>query len=120
MTTPPFSHLRRRFRELHRSGCFVIPNPWDVGSARYLARLGFEALASTSSGCAWSLGLPDGEVPLDGVLSHLRVLVEATPLPVNADFGHGFGTDEPGVETHVSMAVETGIAGISIEDASGD
>jgi 2-methylisocitrate lyase-like PEP mutase family enzyme len=112
---------RAAFRELHaQPGCFVIPNPWDVGSARYLQGMGFQALATTSSGYAWSLGGYDGALPLDAVLAHLRDIVGATELPVNADFESGFAPDLQGVEENVRLAVETGVAGLSIEDASGD
>ncbi|MGH8297981.1 MAG: isocitrate lyase/PEP mutase family protein [Steroidobacteraceae bacterium] len=111
---------RRRFHELHRSGCFVIPNPWDAGSARYLQALGFKALATTSSGFAWSQGCPDGGVPREAVLSHLRAMVDATDLPVNADFQGGFAHDPQGVAESVRLAVDTGVAGLSIEDSTGD
>jgi len=111
---------RRAFRQLHESGCFVIPNPWDTGSARYLASLGFKALATTSSGFAWSEGHADSEVPRDVVLEHLREIVAATELPVNADFEAGYATDAQGVAESVRLAVETGVAGLSIEDGTGD
>lgn len=111
---------RAAFGKLHESGCFVLPNPWDAGSARYLAGLGFKALATTSSGCAWSHGRADGGLPLDAVLAHLREMVAATELPVNADFEHGFATDADGVARNVRLAVETGVAGVSIEDSTGD
>ncbi|HUN70813.1 MAG TPA: isocitrate lyase/phosphoenolpyruvate mutase family protein [Steroidobacteraceae bacterium] len=111
---------RRRFHELHRSGCFVIPNPWDAGSARYLQALGFKALATTSSGFAWTQGAPDGGMPREAVLEHLRALVEATDLPVNADFESGYARDPEGVAQSVRLAVETGVAGLSIEDSTGD
>jgi len=111
---------RRAFRELHASGCFVIPNPWDAGSARYLASLGFQALASTSSGFAWSHARADGAMPLDAVLAHLREIVAATDLPVNADFESGYGADAQAVGKSVRLALETGIAGLSIEDSTGD
>ncbi len=87
---PTVAEKRRTFRALHESGCFVIPNPWDVGSARYLQHLGFKALATTSSGAAWGLGYADGAVPRDIMLDHIRTLVEACDVPVNADFGTGF------------------------------
>ena len=109
-----------RFRELHESGCFVIPNPWDVGSARYLEMLGFEALATTSSGFAWSLGKSDTTVTLDEALAHLRAIAEAVEVPVNADFEGGFAIEPAGVGANVARAVTTGIAGISIEDSTGD
>lgn len=121
--TPSPSHIaarRRAFRALHESGCFVIPNPWDAGSARYLQGLGFKALATTSSGCAWSLGRADGDLSRETVLAHLRDLVAATDLPVNADFESGFAADPQGVAESVRLAVETGVAGLSIEDATGD
>lgn len=111
---------RAAFRQLHASGCFALPNPWDRGSARYLAGLGFKALATTSSGCAWSHGHADGGLPLDAVLAHLREMVIATDLPVNADFEHGFAADADGVARNVRLAVDTGVAGISIEDSTGD
>ncbi len=111
---------RRAFRKLHEAGCFVIPNPWDVGSARYLQSLGFKALASTSSGFAWSRGRSDGAVSRDMALAHLHELVAATDLPVNADFESGFASDAAGVAESVRLAVETGVAGLSIEDSTGD
>ena len=111
---------RRAFRQLHASGCFVIPNPWDAGSARWLAGLGFKALASTSSGLAWSLGHADNQLSREAVLAHLRELVAATGLPVNADFESGFAADAEGVEESVTLAVATGVAGLSIEDSTGD
>ena len=111
---------RRAFRDLHATGCFVIPNPWDAGSARYLASLGFKALASTSSGFAWSHARADGAMPRDAVLAHLREIVAATDLPVNADFESGYGADAPAVAESVRLAVATGVAGLSIEDSTGD
>jgi 2-methylisocitrate lyase-like PEP mutase family enzyme len=111
---------RRRFHELHRSGCFVIPNPWDAGSARYLQSLGFKALATTSSGFAWTQGAPDGGMSRDAVLEHLRTMVAATDLPINADFESGYARDPEGVAESVRLAVETGVAGLSIEDSTGD
>jgi 2-methylisocitrate lyase-like PEP mutase family enzyme len=122
MTTPSPSTIaarRRAFRDLHASGCFVIPNPWDVGSARYLESLGFKALATTSSGLAWSLAHADGDLPRDAVLAHLRQIVAATDLPVNADFESGYGVDPKAVAESVRLAVETGVAGLSIEDSTG-
>lgn len=110
---------RRRFHELHRSGCFVIPNPWDAGSARYLQILGFKALATTSSGSAWSQGATDGGMTREAVLVHLRTMVEATDLPINADFESGHAHDPDGVAESVRLAVETGVAGLSIEDSTG-
>jgi 2-methylisocitrate lyase-like PEP mutase family enzyme len=111
---------RRAFRELHASGCFVIPNPWDAGSARYLASLGFQALATTSAGFAWSRAHADGAMSRDAVLDHLRELVAATDLPVNADFESGYGATPGDVADSVGLAVGTGVAGLSIEDATGD
>src|SRR5436189_789946 len=108
-----FQARRDAFRAMHRSGCFVIPNPWDAGSARFLQSLGFKALATTSSGFAWSQGRPDGAVSRDAVLAHLRAIVDATDLPVNADFESGFAQDAAGVEQSVRLAVETGVAGLS-------
>ncbi|MEX3833218.1 oxaloacetate decarboxylase, partial [Paraburkholderia sp. BR14263] len=111
---------RAEFRALHAAGCFVLPNPWDVGSARYLQSLGFKALATTSSGFAWSRGHADNTLPRDAILAHLREIVAATDLPVNADFESGFGADPAGVEASVGLAVETGVAGLSVEDSTGD
>jgi 2-methylisocitrate lyase-like PEP mutase family enzyme len=117
---PSIADKRRAFHELHKAGCFVIPNPWDVGSARFLQSLGFKALATTSSGFAWSQGLPDGSTPRDRVLAHLHELVAATDLPLNADFESGYAADAAGVAESVRLAVETGVAGLSIEDSTGD
>lgn len=111
---------RAAFRELHLAGCFVIPNPWDAGSAKYLEHAGFKAIASTSSGFAWSTGRPDNGVTRETVLAHLRTLVEATDLPVNADFENGFGRTPDEVAESVKLAVATGVAGLSIEDSTGD
>jgi 2-methylisocitrate lyase-like PEP mutase family enzyme len=111
---------RRRFRELHESGCFILPNPWDVGTTRFFTHLGFSALATTSSGAAWSMGRPDGRVSRDVMLAHIRQIVEATDLPVNADFEDGHADDPAGVGESVRLCVETGVAGISIEDSPGD
>jgi 2-methylisocitrate lyase-like PEP mutase family enzyme len=110
------SDRRARFRALHQSGCFAIPNPWDGGTALRLAKAGFEALASTSAGAAWALGKADGEMSLDEVLEHLRFLVNVTDLPVNADFEAGFADTPDGVAASVARCVETGVAGLSIED----
>ena len=122
MSSSPAStaEKRRRFHELHRSGCFVIPNPWDVGSARYLQALGFKALATTSSGFAWTQGRPDAGMSRDAMLVHLREIADATDLPVNADFEGGYARDPEGVAQSVRLAVETGVAGLSIEDSTGD
>ncbi|MBI2801809.1 MAG: isocitrate lyase/phosphoenolpyruvate mutase family protein [Gammaproteobacteria bacterium] len=112
--------LLDRFRRLHAAGCFVIPNPWDLGSAHYLERRGFHALATTSSGYAWSLGLADNRVALDAVLANLRALATAVQIPVNADFEGGFAIDPADVASNVGLAANTGVAGISIEDSTGD
>ena len=117
---PSIADKRKTLRQLHEAGCFVIPNPWDVGSARFLQGLGFKALASTSSGFAWSQGHADNAVPRDAVLAHLREIVAATDLPLNADFENGFARDAAGVGESVRLAVETGVAGLSIEDSTGD
>jgi 2-methylisocitrate lyase-like PEP mutase family enzyme len=114
---PSIADKRRAFRDLHASGCFVLPNPWDIGSARYLQHLGFKALATTSSGFAWAQGLPDNAAARDMVLAHCRELVAATDLPVNCDFEAGFADDAAGVAESVRLCVETGVAGLSIEDA---
>ncbi len=108
------------FRRLHESGCFVIPNPWDLGSARLLARLGFPALATTSAGFAWSLGRPDNGVTLEEALDHLRSIAGGVELPVNADFEGGFAVEPAQVGANVVLATETGVAGLSIEDSTGD
>jgi 2-methylisocitrate lyase-like PEP mutase family enzyme len=110
----------RAFRRLHQSGCFVIPNPWDLGSARVLARLGFPALATTSSGFAWSLGRRDNQVSLEEALAHLRAIAGGVEVPVNADFEGGFAVVPEGVHANVKAATTTGVAGISIEDSTGD
>lgn len=117
--TPTVDDKRRAFRRLHEHGCFVIPNPWDLGSALALQSLGFPALATTSSGFAWSQGRADGAMSRDQVLEHLRTLVAATRVPVNADFESGYATTAVGVAESVRLAVDTGVAGLSIEDASG-
>ncbi|SDE05810.1 isocitrate lyase/PEP mutase family protein [Paraburkholderia lycopersici] len=122
MSEPTRNTARQRaeFRALHAAGCFVLPNPWDVGSARYLQGLGFKALATTSSGFAWSRGHADNTLPREAILAHLREIVAATDLPVNADFENGFGADPAGVAQSVGLAVETGVAGLSVEDSTGD
>ena len=119
-TRPSTDDKRRAFRQLHEAGCFVIPNPWDVGSALYLQSLGFKALATTSSGFAWSQGRADNGITREMALAHLRAMVAATDVPVNADFESGFAKDAAGVEESVRLAVETGVAGLSIEDSTGD
>src|SRR5712691_12991399 len=108
------------FERLHSSDCFVMPNPWDVGSARALEQLGFKALATTSAGFAWSIGRADNEVTLDQALEHLRAVSEAVTVPVNADFEGGFAVDPEQVGANVKLAAATGIAGLSIEDSTGD
>jgi 2-methylisocitrate lyase-like PEP mutase family enzyme len=110
----------RVFRELHRSGCFVIPNPWDCGSARLLAQLGFPALATTSAGFAWSMGRPDNGVSLEATLAQLRAITRSVAVPVNADFEAGFATEPAEVFSNVAAATDTGIAGLSIEDSTGN
>jgi 2-methylisocitrate lyase-like PEP mutase family enzyme len=111
---------RRTFRALHQSGCFVIPNPWNIGSARYLQGLGFKALATTSSGFAHAQGYADGEQSCDEVLSHFSEIAAATDVPVNADFEGGYADDPDGVAANVTRCIATGVAGLSIEDATGN
>ena len=117
-----FSSRRAAFCRLHDSGCFVIPNPWDIGTAQYLAHLGFKGLATTSSGFAFSQGLPDTDwaVPRDMMLGHIAQIARATDLPVNADFESGYAHEPDGVAENVRLCVETGVAGLSIEDSTGD
>jgi len=117
---PSTAEKRRTFRKLHESGCFVIPNPWNVGTARYLQGLGFKALATTSSGHAHSLGYADGAQSRDDVLAHFRELAAATDVPLNADFENGFADDPAGVAANVTRCIETGVAGLSIEDLTND
>jgi 2-methylisocitrate lyase-like PEP mutase family enzyme len=114
---PSVVDKRKTFRKLHEAGCFVIPNPWNVGSARYLQSLGFPALATTSSGHAHAQGFPDGAQSRDDVLAHYTELAAATDVPLNADFEHGFADDPDGVAANVTRCIATGIAGVSIEDA---
>jgi methylisocitrate lyase len=116
----PVTDRCQAFRHLHESGCFVMPNPWDLGSARILVQLGFPALATTSSGFAWSIGRRDNSVPLDDVLRHLRAMAAGVDVPINADFEGGFATAPADVAAHVTAATATGIAGLSIEDSTGD
>src|SRR5262249_262855 len=106
------------FRAMHESGCFVLPNPWDAGTAKYLQHLGFRALATTSAGPAFSPGLPDGPLPCDAMLDHIREIVARTPRPVNADFQDGYARDVDGVFANVANCAATGVAGLSIEDAN--
>jgi 2-methylisocitrate lyase-like PEP mutase family enzyme len=117
-----FTSRRAAFRALHASGSFVIPNPWDIGSARFLAERGFVALATTSAGFAFSRGLPDtvDALPRDLVLEHVAEIVAATALPVHADFQSGYAADPEGVAASVRLCIATGVAGLSIEDSSGD
>lgn len=111
-----------RFCALHESGCFLLPNPWDIGTAVYLCHLGFEALATTSAGVAFARGRPDATpaLPLDDMLTHIREVVSATPLPVNADFQSGYADEPEGVAANVTRCIATGIAGLSIEDNTGE
>lgn len=120
MNNPAQASAITRFRALHQSGCFVLPNPWDVGTAIYLQQLGFKALATTSAGFAFSRGLSDGKVPRDEMLAHIRDIAAATPLPVNADFLNGFAREPEEVAKNVKLCIETGVAGLSIEDSTGD
>lgn len=108
------------FRRLHASGCFVMPNPWDAGTAIALEQMGFKALATTSAGLAWTLGKADGQVSLDDALTHLRLIANAVAVPVNADFEGAYASEPEQVEVNVGLAVTTGIAGISVEDSTGD
>ena len=119
MTTSVTDRVRA-FRQLHHSGCFVIPNPWDLGSARLLEQLGFRALATTSAGFAWSLGKRDGRVTLEEALDHVRAIAHGVDVPVNADFEGGFAIEPAAVGANVAAATATGIAGLSIEDSTGD
>jgi methylisocitrate lyase len=111
---------RATFRKMHETGCFVLPNPWDIGSARALAHIGFKAIASTSAGFAWSIGMADNRVTLDDVCEHLTELCGAVDLPVNADFEGGFAHEAEKVAANVARAVKTGVAGLSIEDSTDD
>ena len=118
--SPDIANKRRAFAALHQSGCFVIPNPWDAGSARYLQSLGFKALATTSAGFAWSHARADNGITRDMALAHLHEMVAAVDVPINADFENGFAPDAAGVAENVRLAVATGVAGLSIEDSTGD
>jgi 2-methylisocitrate lyase-like PEP mutase family enzyme len=120
MASPSAADKRKVFRTLHEAGCFVIPNPWNLGTARYLQGLGFKALATTSSGFAHAQGFADGEVTRDMALAHFREIAAAADVPVNADFENGFADDPAGVAANVQLCIETGIAGLSIEDYTGD
>ena len=117
---PSIAEKRATYRRMHDSGCFIIPNPWDIGTARYLQGLGFKALASTSAGFAFSLGLPDGAVSRETMLAHFRELVAATDVPINADFEGGYADAPEGVAESVRLCIETGVAGLSIEDSTMD
>jgi 2-methylisocitrate lyase-like PEP mutase family enzyme len=117
---PTAAEKRQTFRKLHEAGCFVIPNPWNVGTARYLQGLGFKALATTSAGHAHALGFPDGGQSVDAVLAHYRELAEATDVPLNADFENGFADDPEGVAANVTRCIATGVAGLSVEDSPKD
>ncbi len=120
MASPSAADKRKVFRTLHEAGCFVIPNPWNLGTARYLQGLGFKALATTSSGFAHARGFADGEVMRDMALAHFREIAAAADVPVNADFENGFADDPDGVAANVKLCVETSVAGLSIEDFTGD
>jgi len=117
---PTPAEKRTTFRALHAEGCFALPNPWDAGSAVLLESLGFRALASTSAGMAWAMGRPDYGVARDEVLAHLSLLTHASALPVNADFENGFSDEPEGVAANVALAADTGVAGLSVEDSTGD
>jgi 2-methylisocitrate lyase-like PEP mutase family enzyme len=118
MPTP--SEKRRAFKRLHESGCFVIPNPFDVGTTRYLQHMGFKALATTSAGFAWTHGIGDGAVPRDLMLAHIAELSAAADVPMNADFEGGYAHEPEGVAESVRLCVGTGVSGLSIEDFTGD
>src|SRR5437588_5236079 len=109
---------RQIFRQLHESGCFTIPNPWDIGSARYLQHLGFKAIATTSAGFAFSRGLPDGAVGRDMMLEHIREIVEATDIPVNADYENGYADDPGEVAENVRLCIDTGVGGLGLADCT--
>jgi 2-methylisocitrate lyase-like PEP mutase family enzyme len=119
---PAVAEKCREFRKLHETGCFVIPNPWDAGTARYLQHLGFNALATTSGGAAFALGCPDASwaVERDIMLAHISSIVAASDLPVNADYVSGYADAPDEVANNVRLCVETGVAGLSIEDGTGD
>jgi 2-methylisocitrate lyase-like PEP mutase family enzyme len=117
---PTTAEKRAAFRRLHESGCFVIPNPWDIGTTRYLQNMGFKALATTSAGFAWSRGLADGGVTLDAMLAHIAELSAAADIPFNADFEGGYAHEPAGVAESVRLCCATGVSGLSIEDFTGD
>jgi methylisocitrate lyase len=118
--TQTIADKRRAFRALHVSGCFVMPNPWDVGSALALQSLGFKALATTSAGMAWSMGLADNHVSVEAVLAHLSQLSSRLDVPLNADFENAFADSPEGVGANVARAVDSGVAGLSVEDSTGN
>ena len=120
MVSPSVADKRKTFRQLHEASCFVIPNPWNLGTARYLQGLGFKALATTSSGFAHAQGFADGDMTRDRVLAHYREIAGAADVPVNADFENGFADDPAGVMANVRLCMDTGVAGLSIEDFTGD
>src|SRR5205085_3807955 len=115
---PSSEHKRNELRRLHQSGCFAIPNPWDIGTAKYLQHLGFKAIATTSAGFAFSCGLSDGSVKRDDMIAHIRELVKATDIPVNADFENGYADEPNWCAENARLCAETGVAGLSIEDAT--
>src|SRR5262245_49992388 len=117
---PTIADKRRTYRELHRSGCFVLPNPWDIGTARYLQHMGFRAIATTSAGYAFSRGRSDNAVGREAMLEHIAEIVAATDVPVNADFEGGYAIEPEGVAGSVRLCIETGVAGLSIEDSTGN
>ncbi len=117
---PSIAEKRQVFRRLHEEGCFVIPNPYDIGTTIYLQSLGFKALATTSAGAAWALGLADDMVGRDDMLAHIKALAETSDVPMNADFGNGFADDPESLAENVRLCVSTGVAGLSIEDFTGD
>src|SRR5436309_15365624 len=119
MTSTRVRPAAAKFRAMHESGCFVLPNPWDIGTAIYLERLGFKALATTSAGFAFSHGKSDGAVARDEMLDHIREIAEATSLPVNADFMDGYADEPDGIAANVRLCLATGVAGLSIEDNTG-
>jgi 2-methylisocitrate lyase-like PEP mutase family enzyme len=118
LAVPTIEEKRSQFRQLHQSGCFALPNPWDIGTAKYLEHIGFKAIATTSAGFAFSRGVADGNVKRDDMLAHIRELVDATNLPVNADFENGYADDPNWCAENARLCAETGVAGLSIEDAA--
>jgi 2-methylisocitrate lyase-like PEP mutase family enzyme len=111
---------RAEFRRMHEAGCFVLPNPWDMGTTRYLEKIGFKAVATTSAGAAWSLGCPDGGTTIEAMLDHIRMIADAASVPTNADFGDAFAHDPEDVATNVRRCAETGVAALSVEDSTPD